>query len=100
MDTVRYTLPAVNGSLLMSNRVERDKSSWNKGAIYCTQNFIVHSLEYSSQAIRDICTMYVHIQCMPIRVHGSQVLGSRVPGPGVSGSLVPCPPVFWLLNVY
>jgi len=27
MGTVRYTLPAVKGSLLMSDRVERDESS-------------------------------------------------------------------------
>jgi len=56
--TVCYTFPAVKGS----------------------QNFIVHSIVHSSRAIRDTCTMYVHVQYTPIRVHGSQVPGSRVPG--------------------
>ena len=52
-----------------------------KGAVYCTQNFIVHfivhSIVHSSRAI------YTSTICMPIRVHGSRVLGSPVPGPRV-----------------
>jgi len=49
------------------------------------------SIVHSSRAIRDTCTiyvlsyactMYVHVQCMPIRV---RVPGSPVPGPGSSG---------------
>ena len=34
-------------------------------------------------AIRDTCTMYVQVQCMPIRLHGSRVPGSAVLGPQV-----------------
>ena len=87
MDAIQYTLPAVRKSLLISDKVERDESSYNKGALYCTQNFIFHSLVHSSRVIRDTCTMYVHVQCMPIRVQGSQIHGSRVvPSPQVPGS--------------
>ena len=86
------TLPVVKGSLLMSARVESNESGCNKGAVYCTQNLIVHSIVHSSQAIRYTCTIYVHVQCMPIRIHGSRVPGSRVLGPG-SLAQVPGPRV-------
>ena len=61
MDAIQYTLPAVKKSLLISDRVERDESSYNKGAAYCTQNFIFHSIEHSIRVIRDTGTMYVHV---------------------------------------
>jgi len=76
-------------TLLMSERVERTKAARTKGAVYCTQK--LHSpfhspLQwkrlYSSWAIRETCTTYVHIQCTPIiQVPGSpgprfQVIGS------------------------
>jgi len=69
----------------MSERVERTKAARTKGVVYCTQKlhspfhspFQWKSL-YSSQAIRDTCTMYVHIQCAPIQVPGSPGPRSQV----------------------
>jgi len=87
MDAIQYTLPAVKKSLLISDRVERDKRSYNKGAVYSTQNFIFHSIVHSSRVIRYTCIMYVHVQCMPVRVQGYQIHGSwssrvsKSPGP-------------------
>ena len=87
MDAIQYTLPAVKKSLLMSDRVERDESSYNKGTVYCTQNFIFHSIVHSSRVIRDTCTMYVHVQCMPTRVQGSRIHWPQVPESPSPGSL-------------
>ena len=86
-----------------SFRVERDESSYNKGANYCTQNFFVpqcipvERLETHVLHMYYACTTYVYIQCMPIirvwvpgspvcQLFGSGSLGPQVLGPRIPGS--------------